>query len=103
MPFTLPSDDNLLTKYLAILGFWLFGILFIFTFIYDMFSRFNIHYSNFRIEDSVTIIAFYTGIALFVPFQITFTCLTSPFILICLIYHKFFEKFLIIFGIELIY
>ena len=68
-----------------------------------MFARFNIHFSNFRIEDSVTIIAFYTGIALFVPFQITFTCLTSPFILICLIYHKFFEKFLIFFGIEVRY
>ena len=103
MPLSLSYEDNLLIKYLVILGFWIFGIKYIFTFIYDIFSRFNIHYSNFSTEHSVTIIAFFTGIVLWVSFQITFSCLITPFLLICLIYHKLFEKFLIFFGIEVRY
>ena len=39
------------------------------------------------------------GLCLFVAFQIPFSALITPFILISLIYHKFFDKLLLFFGI----
>ena len=102
-PIPLFNSGALLEKYLIILIFWLFGIALIFAFIINEFSSFDIHYSNYCIKNFVNIIGYLTGITLFVSFQITFICLTAPFILICLIYHNFFNIFLMFLGFELRY
>ena len=39
------------------------------------------------------------GICLFVSFQIPFFCLITPFILICLVYRKFYYSLALFFGI----
>ena len=92
--------DNLAIKYPCIFIFWLLGIFVIFYFICDQYQFST--FINLRIstEDFVMVMAFLTGLTLCIPFQIAFICLTSPFILICIIYHKFFNIFLIFFGLE---
>ena len=100
IPLYFSDENNLIIKYSFILLFWLFGVFFIFVTTFNEFSASNINYSNSCLEDFVSIVAFLTGIPLFISFQIAFICLTSPFILICFIYHKFFEKFLNFFGFE---
>ena len=92
--------DNLAIKYPCIFIFWLLGIFVIFNFICDQYQFST--FINLRIstEDFVRVMAILTGLTLCIPFQIAFICLTSPFILICIIYHKFFNIFLIFFGLE---
>ena len=93
-----PYDDydNLCIKYLCILGFWLFSYLAIYLYIIINWAEKKIHGKH---EDFFFIISLLMGITFFLPFQIYFTCLTTPFILISIIYHHFFEYFLIIFGL----
>ena len=94
------DKDNLVKKYIFILLFWFFGIFIIFFAIY--FDNVFINIENESCSKLfVNYIAFFTGLVLFVSFQIFFTCLASPFILICFIYHKFFDIFLKLFGFEL--
>ena len=90
----------LLVKYIHILLFWLLGIYIIFYFICDEFAYRNLIDINTRSRDYFYFIVYLTGIALWVPFQIAFICLMAPFILICLIYHKFFDIFLIFLGFK---
>ena len=59
--------------------------------------------SNFKVQNiflyallSTFILAI--GFVLLVPFQILFTCTVTPFILISIIYHKFFGKLLMFYG-----
>ena len=92
-------DDPLLTKYLYILGFWLLGFSVIAIYL-------SIHYFERELsdlsedtEDFLVIINVATFIILSIPFQILFTCILTPFILISLVYHKFFDRLLMFFGI----
>ena len=92
-------DDTLLTKYLYILGFWLLGFSVIAIYL-------SIHYFERELsdlsedtEDFLVIINVATFIILSIPFQILFTCILTPFILISLVYHKFFDRLLMFFGI----
>ena len=39
------------------------------------------------------------GLTLLVVYQITFSCIMAPFILIAFIYHRFFDRILLFFGI----
>ena len=92
--------DELPMKYLNMLIFWLFGIFVIFFFIFDQYQFSNLDNISSCTNSFVYVIAILTGLTLCVPFQIALTCLNTPFILICFIYHKFFEKYLRIFGFE---
>ena len=93
-------ENELPKKYLCILIFWLSGIFVILCIIYDQHQFSNFITKRFCTHDFVNVMVILTGLTLCVPFQIAFICLTTPFILICFIYHKFFNIFLIFFGIE---
>ena len=93
-------DEVLSMKYHLMLIFWLFGIIYMFVLIYDENLYTRLKTKRDCIHYLVNIFAISTGVLLFVSYQIAFTCLTTPFILVCLIYHKFFDIFLIFFGIE---
>ena len=41
----------------------------------------------------------FIAVAMILAFQITFTALMTPFILISLVYHRFFDKILLFFDV----
>ena len=93
-------DKYIFLKYLCILGFWLFGVMVIYCFIvfpYIINIFENNYYGDCR--TLIYILSSLIGLGLFVSFQISFSTLISPFILISLIYHKFFNHLLLFFGI----
>ena len=97
----LEMDDFLLVKYLAIIGFWLFG--FVFILIYTLNESKIARHSTVILDDcfeclDITFILV-KAIILSLPFQISFTFFLTPFILISLIYHKFFDRLLMFFAI----
>ena len=98
-PFSDRDIDDICLKYLMIFSFLLFGILFIYMYIIINITEDKIQIRNCCQEIIFKILALLIGLYLFICFQIFFICLTSPFILICFIYHNFFEYFLILFGI----
>ena len=96
-----PFDEiPLWLKYLAILGFWLFGfgvmeIFVFFCFIDEKLDVFDDDCNNCLVYFFTIMIT----LALFLCFQLFFAALISPFILISFVYHPFFEKLLYFFGI----
>ena len=93
-------DDELCLKYLLIVGFWLFGIPAIWGFTVINYEERKLDINN---DDCIftTFIVFVCGIGLclFICFEIFFTTLITPFFLVCLIYHHFFTRLLLLFGI----
>ena len=95
-----PFDEiPLWLKYLAILGFWLFGfgVMEIFVFFCFIDEKLDV------LDDCDNCLVYFFTImitlALFLCFQLFFAALISPFILISFVYHPFFEKLLYFFGI----
>jgi len=86
-------------KYLMIFGFLIFGILYIYIYIIINVTVDKIRIRNSSLSKIYKTMALLIGLYLFISFQIFFTCLTSPFILICFIDHNLFKYFLILFGI----
>ena len=85
-------------KYFLMTGFWLFG------FMYNYWEVVSYNIDNLTLKNKKTnvylfILMLLTGIVIGVPFQIAFTCLATPFILVCFIHHQFYELFLAFFGI----
>ena len=86
------SFYQLWERYLAIFVMWFFG--------YFLFAGVTMtNYTNDRIdfnrcESPYYILGFFMAICLFVCFQILFTSLITPFILICLVYPKFIDNIL---------
>ena len=96
-PFSF-EGESLCLKYLAIFGFWLFGIGFMFGFnFFNFIPASTIHKD--RNQDIIIVNVVLTCVVLNIPFQILFAGIISPFILISIIYHKFFEKLLLCFAI----
>ena len=92
--------DSLILKYLAMIGFLLFGFIVIFVFTLYNFYRYKLLYNDSCfILTMYKILVFGMGLFLWVPFQKYLTCILAPFILISLFYHKFFDKILMFFGI----
>ena len=85
--------DNLCCKYIAILCFWLFGIPVVF---FNIISQ-GMRRMQRNCAPLFFMMALFMILSLFICFQILFTILSTPFILICLIYHRCFGCFLIIF------
>ena len=96
-----PLDEvPLWLKYLAILGFWLFGFGYIEGYIIFSFIDEN----ELNIYDECTkctfnYFAIIISLVLFVAFEIIFSSLITPFILICFAYHHNFERLLYFFGL----
>ena len=81
------------------LGFWLFGFSVIAIYLtINYFERELLDLSG-GTEDFLVIINVAIGIILLIPFQISFTCILTPFIFISFVYHKFFDRLLMFFGI----
>ena len=85
--------DNLCCKYIAILCFWLFGIPVVF---FNIISK-GMRRMQRNCAPLFFMMALFMILSLFICFQILFTILSTPFILICLIEHRCFGCFLIIF------
>ena len=98
-----PFDEvSLWLKYLAILGFWLFGFGVIETYIIFYF----VDDSKVALNDDCAqclfvFFAIIIGLALFICFQIFFTTLITPFILISFICHHRFDELIYFFGIRM--
>ena len=90
---------SILERYLAIFVMWFFG--------YFLFAGFTmINYTEDRIEfDRLDcpyyVLGFLMAICLFVSFQILFTCLITPFILIALFYPYFIDNILMFLDINI--
>ena len=95
-------DVSIGMKYLIILIFWLLGYGFLFFYILT-FNIFNQEGKfNFKSEARkgfFALIILLLVLVLLVPFQLFFTCTVTPFILISLVYHKFFDILLMFYGI----
>ena len=85
-------------NYLLMLMFWLFTVAF--SFIYE-----NTHYEAnilqlYRPYDIIyKVFTVAIALALTIPFQIPLICCLAPFMLICFVYHNFFDYLLVFFGI----
>ena len=99
LPFYYLNNEAPKFIYLLIIGFWLFGVLVNFIFIFEYNVDKNFVKPKTCAEKTRFVFEFLTGLALTVSFQITFTCLITPFILICFIYPRFFVIFIAFFGI----
>ena len=95
-PFNL--DEYMCIKYLLMFGFLLFGYGFCLFFVAYLHMEMHIHLDTCY-ENLFFILCIFTGISLFISFQLLFTCTVAPFIIISLIHHKFFDRLLIFYGI----
>ena len=94
-PFDL--NEYLWVKYLLMFGFLIFGYGFLLFFVAYLYIDRNVVLNDCDTFFNVILIAI--GLCLFVCFQFLFTCTVAPFILISLVYHKFFDRLLIFYGI----
>ena len=94
-PFDL--DDPLWLKYLFIFGFWFFG--FMTTFINTAMEHSGILLDDDCLDILFVVFNFLIGFVLSIPYQIALTCILTPFILIALVYHKFFGRILMFFAL----
>ena len=93
--------DSIKITYICILLFWFlgYGILYAYIIAFNLFNKKKkIHFKNKRRKNIFLIMILAIGFVLLVPFQILFTCTVTPFILISIIYHKFFGKLLMFYG-----
>ena len=90
-------DEYLCVKYLCIILFWLFG--FVAIFVAAVLQHGKIFLNNNCLDTFFVVIVFVSAFILAIPYQIALTCITTPFIFICFIYHHFFENLLSFFAI----
>ena len=94
-------DNSIKMTYICILIFWLlgYGILYAYIIAFNLFSKKKkIDFKNKRKKNFFFIIILFIGLVLLVPFQFLFTCTVTPFILISVIYHKFFGILVMFYG-----
>ena len=93
------NSDKIWQNYVGILVIWFFGV---FILNIGMIANFSLEFKIFKNkhkEPFWIIIFLLFDINYFIVFQISFTILTTPFILICIIYPKFLGRFLLFLGI----
>ena len=101
-PINGPLDfHSLKCKYLIIFIFWFIGYGFLFSYILTINYDRSLKIKGKKKKVIFIILILAMGLCLLVPFEILFTCIVTPFIIISLIYHKFFGKLLILYGIGL--
>ena len=96
-PFDL--DEYLWAKYLAILGFLPFGYGVLYVYVVIFYLEKNTNFIEGRNENFFIVMTCLIGLVLFVSYQIIFTCTVAPFILVAFIYHRFFDRILLFYGI----
>ena len=85
-------------NYLLMFGFWIFGIVIIYIYVVGIY--FDKQIKRITIDNvKFALILFGISLGVFCAFQISFTCLLTPFILISFIYPKFFDKLLLFFEV----
>jgi len=85
-------------NYLLMFGFWIFGIIIIYIYVIGVY--FDNQIKIITIDNiGFAFILFGISLAVFCAFQIPFTCLLTPFILISFICPKFFNKLLLFFEV----
>ena len=94
-------DYGLWIKYFAMIIFLLFGfVLMEIPVMYNLTKEmYNDKYMN---ENAYVVFRFFViiiVICLSISYEVLFTCLISPFILISIFYHPFFDKLLVFFGV----
>ena len=92
-------DEFIWLKYLAILGFLLFGFGVVYSFVVFFYCEKNTRFEKERNETFFIVITVLIGLLLLVCYEIIFTSTVAPFILIAFIYHRFFDRILIFYGI----
>ena len=92
-PFPFPFDSVILS-YRLIFSCYLFGVLFLFMYIAD----YNAMQNGFSDKRYYYVIAFLIGLSFWLIFQISFSCLVTPLMLICLIYYKSLAIIIVFFG-----
>ena len=91
---------NCFQNYLLLFGFWFFGYAIMYVYIVGIYftKKADLLKDDF-IEIYFLIILIFSSLAMLVAFQISFTCILTPFMIVSLVYPKFFEKILIFFEI----
>ena len=91
-------DEYMWVKYLVMFLSLLFGFPFIYGYV-----LFNYAEQNIKLDNNFlwvfNFFAIFIGVCLWICFQISFSCLIAPFILVSFIYHPFFYYIMIFFGI----
>ena len=85
-------------NYLLMLGFWILGVFIIFIYVVGVYFDEKIKIINIS-NGGFFFILFGISLGVFCAFQIPFTCLLTPFILISFICPKFFNKLLLFFEV----
>ena len=80
-------------------GFLILGYGFLLYFVSYLYIENHINLNSSNSETFLKIVFTAAGLCLFVSFQLLFTCTVAPFILISLVYHRFFDRLLIFYGI----
>ena len=91
-------DEYMWAKYLVMFLSLLFGFPFIYGYVLFNYAEQNIKLDN-NFQRAFTFFAIFIGVCLWICFQISFSCLIAPFILVSFIYHPFFYYIMIFFGI----
>ena len=88
--------DEIWQKYILMILFWLFGVWIIY--IYNIALYLSNKIPNLG-EDALICWAFFIALNMLIIFQISFTSLITPFILISFFYPGFFDKILLFFEV----
>ena len=96
LDYDIPDITNEIVslRFVIILLMWIFCIMVVFyykTFVYFSKNIIN-RFMSCYFETIEFVIIGLTGLCLYICYQILFTCILSPFILISFFYHKFFNK-----------
>ena len=93
-------DENFFIRYFMMLLFWFFGVFFIF--ISKIFNFFEDEYilDDRCIMHFMDIIIVLIGICVFASYQIFFSFIVTPFMIISLFYHRFFGGVMMFFELS---
>ena len=93
-------EDNFFLRYVIMLFLWIFGVMIIFCVkAFDYLEDEDI-LSHDTSENFVYFLLILTGLCLMAAYQILFTCILAPFMLISFFYHKFFDKIQLFFELS---
>ena len=94
-------EEQFFIRYLIMLLIWIFGVIIVFCVRAFDYVEENISFKSEGgfFENLEFVIIGLTGLCLLICYQILFTCLLSPFMLISFFYHKFFDKIQLFFEL----
>ena len=93
-------EDNFFLRYVIMLFLWIFGVMIIFCVKAFDYLEDEFILSHDTSEYFVYFLLILTGLCLMAAYQILFTCILAPFMLISFFYHKFFDKIQLFFELS---